>query len=112
MKSVDRAKNTILRCYNVTFKHALLCNEIFGPKPKLEKFYGIYYHSLTTRLPEVNRIIAPSSLFTESEERIFSSLRGIGKSTSSRTPDSIRDVGIVRYEILTFVTGMKSPLNQ
>ena len=48
-------------------------------------------------MPEVNRIIAPSSLYTESEERIFSAIRGIGRSTSNRTPESIRDVGIVRY---------------
>lgn len=76
----------------------MLCNQIFGKRPhKLSKFYGTYYHALTTHLPEVNRMIAPSSLHTESEERIFSSIRGIVRSTSSRTMESIRDVGIVRY---------------
>ena len=77
----------------------MLCNQIFGKKPQqLSKFYGTYYHALTTHLSEVNRMIAPSSLYTESEERIFSSIRGIVRSTSSRSMESIRDVGIVRYE--------------
>ena len=83
----------------MTFKHTILCNQVFGKFPKLTKFYGIYYHSLTVHLAEINRLIAPSSLYTESEERIFSAIRGIGRSTSNRTPESIRDVGIVRYDL-------------
>ena len=99
LKSIHRSPKTILRCYNITFKHAILCNQVFGKYPKLTKFYGIYYHALTVHLAEVNRLIAPSSLYTESEERIFSAIRGIGRSASNRTPESIRDVGIVRYNL-------------
>lgn len=92
-----RTPKLILRCYNVTYKHAKICNQVFSKRPKrMPKFYGVYYHSLTTHLPEVFRIIAPSSLYTENEERIFSVIRGIVKSTSNRSKESIRDVGIVR----------------
>lgn len=74
----------------------MLCKQIFGKEPALSKFYGIYFHSLVVHMPEMNRLIAPSSINTENEERIFCSLRGIGRSTSDRKIESVRDVGIVR----------------
>ena len=98
MKSQERSHKTVLRSYNVSYKHALLCRQIFGRNPeKFKKIYGIYFHALTIHLPEFSRLVAPSSLYCASEERIFSSLRGIGKAVSSRAVDSIRDVGIIRY---------------
>lgn len=101
--SLSRTSKSVLRLYNVTFIHATRCVQIFGETPKIAKIYGIYYHSLTVHLPEVNRIIAPSSLHTESEERIFGSIRGIARSTSQRGAASVRDVGIVRYSV-TFLS--------
>uniref|UniRef100_A0A7M5XAN4 Uncharacterized protein n=1 Tax=Clytia hemisphaerica TaxID=252671 RepID=A0A7M5XAN4_9CNID len=62
--------------YSVTFLHFRRCMDIFGEKPK----------------------IALSSLYTESEERIFNALRGIGKDTSNRHRESVRDIGIVRFQ--------------
>lgn len=96
LPSNERSPKTILRLHNTCFQHACFCVDFFGKCPKLTKFFGIYYHSLTTHLPEVARIIAPSSLYTESEERIFSAFRGITRSTSSRTGESVRDIGIIR----------------
>ena len=93
---IKRTPRSLLRCYNITYIHSMRCLQVFGRHPKLTKFYGTYYHSLTTHLPEMKRLIAPSSLFTESEERIFSAIRGIVRSTSNRSKESIRDVGIVR----------------
>ena len=108
LPSTKRTPKTILRCYNITFKHATLSVQIFGRRPhKLPKYYGTYYHALTTHLPQVNRMIAPSSLYTESEERIFSSIRGIVRSTSNRSMESIRDVGIVRYIEYTLFDNVK-----
>ena len=95
-KSVKRSPKTILRLYNMSFLHASRCQQVFGKSPKLSKIYGIYYHSLTVHLPEHARIVAPSSLFTESEERIFNALRGIGKDVSNRYRESVKDMGIVR----------------
>ena len=60
--------------------------------------FGIYFHTITTHLPEVARVIAPSSLHTENEERLFADLNGIVKSTSSRSKESIRDSCIVRVQ--------------
>ena len=40
--------------------------------------------------------LALSSLYAEGEERIFGTCCTVGKAVSQRTPDSVRDVGIVR----------------
>ena len=96
LNSEERTPKSVLRLYNMTYLHALRCVQLFGLNPKLRKIYGTYYHAIVTHLPEHSRIIAPSSLHTESEERIFNSLRGIGRDTTDRLQTSVRDVGIVR----------------
>eukprot|EP00111_Clytia_hemisphaerica_P000865 TCONS_00002532-protein len=98
LQSTDRSSKTILRLYNMTFLHYLRCLEIFGEIPRIGKVYGSYYDSLVIHLPEHYRIIALSSLYTESEERIFNGLRGIGRDTTNRHKESVRDMGIVRYQ--------------
>ena len=97
-KSTKRSPKYILRIHNVTFRHAVACISVFGKNPKLTKLYGQYFHSITTHLPEVARIISPSSLHTEQEERIFSALNGISASTSSRKLESLRDNNIIRIQ--------------
>ena len=64
-----------------------------------KKLFGIYFHSLTCHLPEVARIIAPSSLHSENEERMFSDITDISRTTSSRTKTSVRDNAIVRLQM-------------
>ena len=98
LKAIYRTPKYILRLFNVTFQHAMLCFSVFGKTPKLTSLYGIYFHAIVTHLPEMARIIAPSSLHSENEERTFSSLNSISLSTSSRTCDSIRDNGIIRMQ--------------
>ena len=101
MPSKHRTPKYILRLHNVTFKHALLCMDVLGKKPKKitsEKLYGIYFHAITSHLPQVARIISPSSLHTENEERLFSAINQISLSTSSRKSDSIRDNSIIRLQ--------------
>ena len=90
-RAEQRTPKSILRLYNMTFLHACRCLQIFGENPKLKKIYGIYYHAIVKHLAEVNRLIAPSSLYTESEERIFGTMRGIGRTTSLRSADFVRD---------------------
>lgn len=97
-----RSPKIILRIYNVAFQHALLCQKILPTHPKKvtnRKLYGIYFHSLTTHLPEMARIISPSSLHTENEEQLFSQIKNVSLSTSSRTLSSIRDNSILRIQI-------------
>lgn len=83
--SEERSPKSILRLYNMTFLHALRCIQVFGEKPKFAKIYGSYFHSIVKHLPEHARIISPSSLYTESEERIFNALRGIGRDATPVT---------------------------
>ena len=90
----------ILRFYNDHFNdlsHDYRCNQIFGFYPKLTKFYGEYQHATIGHLATVSRVIAPSSLHMESQERLFGTLRMIGLATSQRGPASVREVGIVRW---------------
>jgi len=95
-----RSPKLILRIFNITFKHALLCCQLFQNVKSISKakLFGIYFHSLTAHLPEVSRIIAPSSLHSENEERLFSDLNGIARTTSSRTQESVRDTCIIRLQ--------------
>lgn len=99
-KSDSRSPKSILRLYNTTFKHAMLCINSLTQQKIItqQKLYGIYFHSLTSHLPQMSRIIAPSSLHTEDEERLFSSVNGISRSTSSRAKESIRDNSIIRLQ--------------
>ena len=96
-----RSPKSILRLFNVAFKHAYLLTNMFKESPSKitkEKLFGVYFHSLTCHLPEISRIIAPSSLHCENEERMFSDITAISRSTSSRTSDSIRDNAILRLQ--------------
>ena len=86
----------------MTFLHALICIPVFEEKPKFAKIYGTYFHSIVKHLPEHARIISTSSLYTESEERIFNALREIGRDATNRLQSSVRDIGIVRYVSLIF----------
>ena len=94
--ALKRSPKSILRLYTMSFLHSVRCKQIFGQFPKLGKFYGEYYHSILDHFAFVQRIIAPSSLHTESEERLFGTFRLIGLATSGRGVDSVRDIGIVR----------------
>ena len=55
-----RSPKSILRLFNVTFKHAIILTQLFKNDPKKiskQKLFGIYFHSLTCHLPEVARSI-------------------------------------------------------
>ena len=100
-KATKRSPKSVLCLFNVTFKHAILCTSIFQQPKKIscEKLFGIYFHSLTSHLPELARIISPSSLHSENEERIFSDLNSINLATSSRKQENIRDNSIIRIQM-------------
>lgn len=69
----------------------MLCKEVIG-QPKVltsRKFYGRYWHSLTSHAAKQNRIISGRSTNTEEEERHFNSLQGITKLTNRRPGDII-----------------------
>lgn len=97
----ERSPKSILRIHNITFKHALYCINSLRNRKAIShrKMFGIYFHALTTHLPQMARMFAPSQLHTEDEERQFSYLNQISRSTSSRTNESVRDNGIIRLQI-------------
>ena len=49
-------------------------------------------------MPEISRIIAPCSLNTENEERIFNTIKEISTKTSSRKAEHVRDNAIIRMQ--------------
>ena len=66
-----RNKVRTLRLHNVTFVHGMLCRELFANPVRLTraKMFGHYYHSIVYHTPLLQRIISPSSLYTELQER-------------------------------------------
>ena len=55
--SDKRSSKSILRLFNITFKHAVLLTQLFPKEPKKiskQKLFGIYFHSITCHLPEVS----------------------------------------------------------
>lgn len=99
-KADERSPKYILRLYNITFQHAMLCVNTLSKSTKLskEKLFGIYFHSLICHLPHVARIISPNSVHTEDEERLFSVIKNISMRTSNRSLQSIRDNSIIRLQ--------------
>lgn len=96
-----RSPRQILRLHNQSFLHAMWCKEIIGKKPKSltkRKFYGKYYHSLTSHAPIVQRIISLSSIHTEEEERTFSTVKSIAEGTTSRRHEEIITPTLVRLQ--------------
>lgn len=53
------------------------------------KLYDIYYHSITCHAPFTSRLISLSSVDTEEEEREFSTINAISKTTSNGHPEHI-----------------------
>jgi len=75
----------------VTFCHVVAIRKVFNTTEVLtcRKFYGIYYHSITCHAPFTSHLISHSSVDTEEEEREFSTINAISKTTSSGHPEHI-----------------------
>ena len=90
----------ILRLHNVTFCHVVVVRKVFNTTEVLtrRKLYGIYYHSITSHAPFTSRLISLSSVDTEEEEREFSTINAISKTTSNGHPEHIIPNCIVRAQ--------------
>ena len=95
-----RTPRFILRLLNVTFRHVIAVCKVFKIPPVLtyRKLFGIYYHSITCHAPLTSRIISLSSVDTEEEEREFSTINSISKSTSNGHPEHIIPNSIIRVQ--------------
>lgn len=89
---VHRSPRLILRYYNCSFLHFLMCDTVFGSRPihhTFRKMYGKYLHNLLSHAPQQLRIISGASSNAENEERLFSTMKSITQSTSSNKPGHI-----------------------
>ena len=95
-----RTPRFTLRLHNVTFCHVIAVRKVFNNPQVLtyRKLYGIYYHSITCHAPLTSRLISLSSVDTEEEEREFSTINSISKSTSNGHPEHIIPNCIVRAQ--------------
>ena len=95
-----RTPRFILRLHNVTFCHVIAVRKVFDTPEVLtrRKLYGIYYHSITCHAPLTSRLISLSSVDTEEEEREFSTINSISKTTSNGHPEHIIPNCIVRAQ--------------
>ena len=96
----NRTPRYILRLHNVTFMHSMVYQKVFKKPLKLtvRKAFGIYWHSITSHIPLVARIISPSSTHTENEERFFNSINSISRTTSNGQPEHIIPNSILRLQ--------------
>ena len=102
----------ILRLHNVTFSHVVAVRKVFKIPQVLtyRKLFGIYYHSITCHAPLTSRIISLSSVDTEEEEREFSTINSISKSTSNGHPEHIIPNSIIRVQAEKSFRSKKSAL--
>ena len=87
-----RTPRQVLRFHNLAWYHATLCKEVIEfklNKLTCRKFYGNYFHNITSHAPLQNRIISGRSSNVEEQERIFNTLKNICRATSSYHPGQI-----------------------
>ena len=95
-----RTPRFILRLHNVAFSHVIAVRKVIQIPQVLtyRKMFGIYYHSITCHAPLTSRLISLSSVDTEEEEREFSTINSISKSTSNGHPEHIIPNSIIRVQ--------------
>ena len=97
----QRTPRSILRFHNLTWYHAMLCRMVIGfrlKKLSMRKFYGTYFHNITSHAPIQNRLISGRSANTEEQERIFNAITNITRTTSSFHPDHVVSNILVRLQ--------------
>ena len=96
-----RSPRLILRYHNLSFCHAMLCNEILGHQPSTvtcRKLYGKHFHGLISHAPFQLRIMSGKAMSAEDEERAFNSIKGITKCTSSNHPGHVIGNVLIRLQ--------------
>ena len=88
----QRTPRSVLRLHKLTWYHGMLCRSVIGFSLKQmtsRKFYGNYFHNITSHAPIQTRLISGRSANTEEQERVFNSINNITRMTSSYHPDHI-----------------------
>ena len=63
-----------------------------------ERFYGQYFHALSSNAAQIMRVVSPSSTDAEEQERTFNSIKGICKATSSGRSKEVIDNVLVHIQ--------------
>ena len=82
----ERCPRNVLRLHNSTWYHHILCREVLSLTPNemtTRKFYGTYFHDLTSHAPLQLRIVSGRTANAEEEERMFNTVKSITSSTSN-----------------------------
>ncbi|CAH1248552.1 Hypp8237 [Branchiostoma lanceolatum] len=82
----DRSITTVFRMNNAMFLHHLMMKECFPGTPNtisVRRLMGHHLHSLRGHIPIAYRVVAISSTLAENEERQFSTLKRITKSSAN-----------------------------
>ena len=88
----QRTPRSVLRLHNLTWYHGMLCRSVIRFSLKqmtTRKFYGNYFHNITSHAPIQNRLISGRSAYTEEQERVFTTINHITRMTSSYHPDHV-----------------------
>ena len=95
-----RTPRSILRLYNLTWIHATACTDVFQQLKHLtqEKFYGAYFHALTSHAAQQYEVVCLKSINTENEERIFETAKRIASTTSNRKPEQVLPNMLLRLQ--------------
>ncbi|CAH1259109.1 Hypp2154 [Branchiostoma lanceolatum] len=96
----DRSTTSVYRMTNQTFLHHLMMKECLPGPPRVitkGKLWGHHIHSLRDHIPIVFRIVPISSTMAENEERQFSTIKRITKTSANYSnQDHILTNAIIR----------------
>ena len=95
-----RSRCQTLCLHNIEFLHSMLRREVFCNPQAVTRgnMFGRYFHAATYHAPLVNRIISPSSLYTELQERMFNKVKSITRTTSNYHPEDMITNILVRLQ--------------
>lgn len=101
----------VLCLHNVTFCHAIAVRKVFKTLQVLthRKLFAIHYHSISCYAPLTAPLIYHSLVDTE-EEREFSTINSISKSTSNDHPEHTIPNSIIRVQAERSFSSKKSVL--
>ncbi|XP_065672107.1 uncharacterized protein LOC136089935 [Hydra vulgaris] len=100
MPEESRSTHSILRLINTTFVHAIIIKEHLEAnlKNSKRKFFGAYYHSITSHAPLQYRLFAGRTSNVEKEEAMFQNLKLSTKTSSNHHSDNVIFNAIIRNQ--------------
>ena len=98
----QRTVASVLHLYIQTFLHVIMIKIAFGNNIKSmteRKFYGKYYHALTSHVCHQYRIVDGRSSNAENDERCFHTIKVVSNDTSNHSADNIISNAFIRGQV-------------